>query len=136
VAIKSYDFISHSNIDRRLQLFYHYSLDFPEGVTLSEQSTLKCEFCGETILSGRFRELYRHILEKHPDAVINGTHCHLCQKMIPYGLSSGHRLFEHNIKSPGEGDSLDDLRQDYLVLQKLKERKIGIVEPKRRFPLG
>ena len=103
---------------------------------MSNQASLKCESCGETILNGKFRELYRHIIERHPDAIINGTHCHLCQKLIPIGLSSGHLLFEHNIKSPGETESLNDLRSDYQVLQMLREKRIGVVEPKRRFPLS
>jgi hypothetical protein len=45
-------------------------------------------------------------------------------------------LFEHNIKSPGETESLNDLRSDYMVLQMLREKGIGVVEPKRRFPLS
>jgi hypothetical protein len=100
------------------------------------QDALKCESCGATILSGKLRELYRHIIERHPDAIVNGTHCHLCQKLIPNGLSSGHLLFEHNIKSQNEAESLNDLRSDYLVLQMLREKRIAVVEPKRRFPLS
>ena len=103
---------------------------------MSTQNNLKCESCGEVILSGKLRDLYRHIIEHHPDAIINGAHCHLCQKMIPIGLSTGHLTFEHNIKSPSETESLNDLRADYLVLQLLREHRIGIVEPKRRFPLA
>ena len=103
---------------------------------MNNTDSLKCENCGEVILSGKFRELYRHIVEHHPDAVINGTHCHLCQKLIPFGLTSGHLLFEHNIKSPTETESLDDLRRDFLVLQMLREKRIGVVEAKRRFPLS
>ena len=103
---------------------------------MTNTDSLKCENCGEVILSGKLRELYRHVIEHHPDAVINGTHCHLCQKLIPFGLTSGHLLFEHNIKSPTETESLDDLRRDYLVLQMLREKRIGMVEPKRRFPLS
>lgn len=103
---------------------------------MNNRDTLKCESCGQVILSGKFCELYRHIAERHPDAIINGTHCHLCQKMIPFGLTPAHRLFEHNIKASGEAENLNDLRNDFLVLQLLREKKIGIVEPKRRFPMG
>lgn len=103
---------------------------------MNKTGSMKCEFCGEVIPGEKIRELYRHIVEKHPDAIVNGNHCHLCQRMIPFGLSAGHLLFEHNIKASGESETAAELRLDYQMLQKLREKKIGIVEPKRRFPLA
>ncbi len=113
--------------------YFMIGAEFLEGQAVTNEETFKCDFCGEVVNSPRIRDLYRHILERHPNVVLNGTHCRYCQKMIPLGLSASHMSVEHNIKSAGAVDAAE-MRHDYAVLQMIKEKRIPIVEPKRQFP--
>lgn len=87
--------------------------------------------CGEIILSGQIRDYYLHIMEKHPGATITGVRCHLCQKVIPYGLTNCHMYMEHNIKSASGVDNKEELVSDYKVLAKIKEKGIAIIDQSR-----
>jgi hypothetical protein len=87
--------------------------------------------CGEVILSGKVRDYYTHIMEKHPEATITGVRCHLCQKVIPYGLTNCHMFMEHNVKSASGTESRQEMMNDYMVLNKMKEKRILIIDQSR-----
>lgn len=97
---------------------------------MNNQDFPRCT-CGQIIYSGKIRDFYMHVMQAHPDMVIPGVRCHLCEKVIPGGLITAHQFIDHHLRPPVGLEYNDDMERDYKVLQLMKSSNLKITEAGR-----